>query len=158
MTPFMYYNRAAVSAPKIQSYFHSVRQADPSLPIGAAGFCWGGKHTIDLASGTEVNGKPLIDAGFTAHPSNVVVPADIKRIKKPVSIAIGDKDMVMSMAQVKQTQDVLKGMENVKSEVVVYPGAGHGFSVRAELGNEKLLEQAAKAEAQAIDWFTQCFS
>lgn len=146
------------STPKVQDFFTSARHENPSVPIGAAAYCWGGKHTVDLASGVEANGKPLIDRGFTAHPSRLVLPTDIEKVKKPLSIAIGDKDSVMSIAQVKQTQDVLKGMGDVKSEVVVYPGAGHGFSVRAELANEKLVEQAASAEAQAIECFTECFN
>lgn len=156
--PFMIRNRFGVSEPKVREFLTAVRANEAkSLPIGVAGFCWGGQHAVYLASGVEVNGKPLSDACFTAHPSSLSIPGDIKKIKKPTSIAIGDKDFVMPMSQVKETEGELKKISGVHTEIVVYPGAGHGFSVRADMGNEKQSEQAKQAEDQALNFFSEVF-
>lgn len=157
--PFLIRNSFGKSMPKVNEFFTAVRKDEgASLPVGAAGFCWGGPHIFDLAKGKEVNGKPLVDAVFTAHPSNLSIPGDVKGIKKPVSVAIGDKDFAMSIQQVREMEGALKKIDGLKSEVVVYPGAGHGFSIRADLANEKQAEQAAEAEDQAVKFFTESFT
>ena len=95
--------------------------------------------------------QPLADAFFTAHPSNLTVPADIQQINRNISIANGDQDFVLNMKQVEQVKATLATMENVDSEFVLYPGAGHGFAVRGDKkSNVKVAEQAEDAEKQAI--------
>ena len=134
-----------------------------SLPVGAAGFCWGGKHAIVLTHAYSVTtqeggpaGRPLVDAAFVAHPSVVEYPDEIEKVRKPISLAIGDKDMSVSMAQIETTQKAWAALKDVvDTEVVVYPGANHGFTVRVDHFNEKLLEQCQAAEDQAIQWFTK---
>jgi dienelactone hydrolase len=80
----------------------------------------------------------------------------LEKVAKPVSVAVGDQDVVMSLAQV----DVMKkiwadDLKDVATEVVVYPGAGHGFCVRVDPKNKNLLQQSLDAEQQAIKWFTK---
>ncbi len=70
------------------------------LPTGITGYCWGGKHVVSLAEGFTVDGKPLIDAGFTAHPSFLTLFDDIEKMTIPVSFAVGDKDNMVSPEQV----------------------------------------------------------
>ena len=156
--PFMISNRLGVSLPKVESFFDAVRcNEGANLPIGAAGFCWGGRHAIYLAhGGVAANGKPLVDAVFTAHPSSVVVPGEIEKVKKPLSIAVGDKDFVFGKAQVEQSEKIFTKFD-FKCEMTVYPGVGHGFAVRAEPESEKLMQSAYDAEEQAIHWFHQHF-
>jgi dienelactone hydrolase len=103
------------------------------------------------------NGKPLIDAGFTGHPSALNIPREFKNVVKPLSLAMAEKDMSLSLAQVEQIRAALKET-SAEHEVVVYDGAGHGFCVRADLNNEKVMEQSIAAEEQAINWFKQVFS
>lgn len=103
------------------------------------------------------NKKPLIDAAFTAHPSNLSIPAELEKIKKPTSIAIGDQDFVMPMSQVEQTQKLWEGF-SVDNEVKVYKDACHGFAVRAEYNTKDAVRQAEEAEKQAIDWFKKHFA
>lgn len=145
--------------PKVTSFFEAVRTTESSaLPIGAAGFCWGGKHVITLASGTmSTTGKPLVDAVFTAHPSGLAIPQDLEAVKRPVSVAIGDEDFVVGMEDVAKIKAVLEKKEDVVSEVKVYPGAGHGFAIRADPGNEKVVSQSGEAEEQALVFFKKCF-
>ncbi|KAK5988269.1 Hydrolase pyvD-like protein [Cladobotryum mycophilum] len=156
--PFFLSNRFGVAWPKILSFFQDLRAEEgATLPIGTAGFCWGGKPVLTLAHSDMVctsNGRPLVDAVFTGHPSGVSLPDDVEKITKPVSMAIGDKDMVMSMAQIDSVRNTWGNMSNeVPTEVVVYDGAGHGFCVRADAKNEKQDQQSRDAENQAIAWF-----
>lgn len=39
--PFLFFNRMSVAKPRIYDFFCALR-AGSNLPIGAAGFCWGG--------------------------------------------------------------------------------------------------------------------
>ena len=161
MVPFLILNRFGKSWPIVQSFFTAVRENEgASLPVGAAGYCWGGKHVVNLAHGTKApNGKPLIDAGFTGHPSGLEIPAEIEKITKPVSFAIGDKDFGLSVAQIEEIKKVVESKTGeAKGEVRIYAGAGHGFCVRADrvhIENEE--KQAAEAEDQLLDWFSQHF-
>lgn len=154
--PWALRNRFSVSMPKVVSYFSAVRQAEGSLPVFSAGFCWGAQHVIHLAAGLQDNGRQLCDAHFMAHPSNLRVPVDFENVKLPLSLAIGDRDFVMSLQQAQEAEAVLRRQPEVKSEVVIYPGAGHGFAVRADLGNEKVTQQALDAEDQAIKFWQSC--
>ncbi|EAW10344.1 dienelactone hydrolase family protein [Aspergillus clavatus NRRL 1] len=157
MVPFMYSNRFSKAWPVVKSFFAAVRQNEGSgLPIGAAGFCWGGKYVVNLVHGAEVDGKPLIDAGFTGHPSFLKIPEEIEKIRIPVSFAMGELDMVVKKPQVEQIQRIVdsKGV----GEVRVYSGAGHGFCVRADHVLDNAEKQAAEAEDQALEWFNRHFA
>ncbi|KAK3368405.1 dienelactone hydrolase family protein [Podospora didyma] len=162
--PWIFTNRWSVSWPIVRSFFEAVRSHEgSSLSIGAAGFCWGGKHAIflthvDSVTFADADGgkKPLVDAIFIAHPSVVTYPDDVEKVAKPASMAIGDQDMSVTMAQVGLTQKVWAEKRDVmETEVVVYPGANHGFSNRVDHFNENLLKQARDAEDQAISWFAK---
>jgi dienelactone hydrolase len=162
--PFLYRNRFGVCWPRVTAFFRDLQQhKDASLPVGVAGFCWGGLHTIKLShDNTETktaDGRALADAFFTAHPSSVEVPKDIENVRRPLSIAIGDEDSVMAIKQVRQVQEILAGNDTVDTDVVIYPGAKHGFSVRSSRAkpDSKETRQAEEAEQQAVAWFKRQF-
>ena len=164
--PFLYRNRFGVSWPRVTKFLKDLREEKDQikLPVGIAGFCWGGLHAIKLSHDTPdtktADGRPLADAIFTAHPSNVSVPQDIEHVKRNLSIAIGDDDGVMGIKQVREAEAILARKTDVESEVVVYPGAKHGFSIRASRAkpDSKETRQAEEAEKQAIAWFQRNFA
>ncbi|KAF5559203.1 Dienelactone hydrolase [Fusarium mexicanum] len=129
MAPFFYYNGLAASWPRIRSFFEALR------------FCWGGKPVLTLAHPESItkDGMPLVDAVFTGHPSGMSLPGDAEPIIKPVSVAIGDRDIVTSMSQVNVMKEAWKDLKT-PTEVVVYAGAGHGFCVRVDEKNENLFQ------------------
>lgn len=161
--PSKIYARFSLSMPQVTSFFtalHSNDDAtDNTLPIGAAGYCWGAKHVVNLAHGqTTENGKrPLIDAAYVAHPSHLDIPTEIEKVKQPISVAIGDNDMALKMPGVNQLKEILSKKGDVESEVTIYPGARHGFAVRSNPGDEKEKRQGEEAREQAVHWFKMQF-
>lgn len=156
--PFLYYNMLSTSYTKVKAFMSALRTAEGStLPIGAVGFCWGGYHVTQLAHGELApNGKLLVDAVFTGHPSGLVLPGDIEKIKMPYSVSIGDIDFALSIRRVKQMQQILERKKaEVDSEVVVVPGAAHGFAVRGNPENPREKDQADLAEDQCVRWFAK---
>jgi dienelactone hydrolase len=140
MIPFLYKNGISASEPRVRRFMLALRaQADEEkLPVGCAGFCWGGHHCIILSRGPKAdsplnqNGeRPLIDAAFTAHPSFCKFPQDFEGVTIPLSIAWGDHDMVASASNQEKAREALKEAK-CETEVQIYPGAGHGFGVRYE--------------------------
>lgn len=165
-----------VTHPGVISFFQALRTSPPpfktdNLKIGAAGFCWGGKHSIMLAQDapstrvqrheSQLNSAtlgPLLDCVFTAHPSYIEVPKEIEAITIPISVAVGDQDSVMKAPQAQQMKEILEAKKSGEHEVTIVPGAKHGFAVRNHPDDKHEAECAEKAEVQAIEWFNQWFS
>jgi dienelactone hydrolase len=158
--PFLYHTRFNTCWPRVQKFFEDVRTHEgASIPMGTAAFCWGGPYAFKLSSGIQAaNGKPLIDAAFAAHPSSLAIPQDIEQVRKPMSVAIGTKDVLVDEKQGKRIEGILKSIDELESEVKFYDGAGHGFAVRGDKRNPKAAEQLDAAEAQAIGWFKRYFA
>ncbi|KAI4215303.1 MAG: hypothetical protein LQ351_002202 [Letrouitia transgressa] len=159
--PFIFFTRLSVTQPRVYKFFHDLRTNEgASLPIGTAGFCWGGKFSFLLASDSEkaANGKRLVDCSFAAHPSNLVIPNDAQNVSLPLSVAVGDVDVVMRLPQVQEVKGILEEKGKDKHDVNIIPGAKHGFAVRAPLNDEKAVQQGKEAETQAINWFNKHFT
>lgn len=167
MVPFGIRCRESVTKPKVFAFLKALRESPETanLKIGAAGFCWGGLHTVKLTHDTPSSRvhrygseagvvEPLIDAAFTAHPSMLKVPTDITGVTVPLSIAVGDVDAMMKFPDVEKSKNILekKGDDH---QVVIYPGAKHGFAVRGDPKDPKQKEFADQAEEQAIQWFSK---
>ena len=155
--------------PTILAYTRAVKAELPTgSKLGVAGFCWGAMHTTKLSCEPDVEGasmSPLVDAHFAAHPSGLKVPDDfVKAVETfgvPLSIAVGDRDMLLSKDTVLDLETKLKqssGGNQPCFEVVLYPDCGHGFAVRADQRKTSENEAAVKASQQAIDWFRKHLS
>lgn len=156
--PAIILNRPGKTFPIVKSFMESLRRNEAAeLPVGVTGYCWGGKHVVSLAEGFTVDGKPLIDAGFTAHPSLLSLFGDIEKITVPVSFALGEKDGMISVDQAKQLEKILLDKpEGQKGESRVYDGYGHGFACRVDVTNDD-PKGAVEAEDQALTWFGKHF-
>ncbi|KAK1991263.1 hypothetical protein LX36DRAFT_663457 [Colletotrichum falcatum] len=131
--------------------------AQKNIRIGVAGFCWGGKHAVQLTQlGTGPYGaEPLVDCAFTAHPSFLSLPGDLERAALPLSVANGDDDMMMPRAKMAQAKELLSAKEDC--EIVEYPGAKHGFAVRGDPNDRRQEGHGERAENQAVAWFRRWF-
>ncbi|CAK7231527.1 hypothetical protein SBRCBS47491_007961 [Sporothrix bragantina] len=160
--PFILTNRIGKSYPRVKAWFEELRKAEGAdAKIAAAGFCWGGKHVLLMSHNitVDVAGKPapLINVGFTGHPSFMEVPADVaETMTVPVSFAIGELDAGLPADKVAEIRKIVEAKPApVTGEVVVYEGAGHGFCVRADSTLNDVTSQAVKAEEQCIAWFNK---
>jgi dienelactone hydrolase len=132
MAPFMYRAAPGGAYPHVLAFARAMRADLPAgAKMGVAGFCWGGFGSTKLCTETAVEGgtERLIDAQFCGHPSRLQVPDmvldAVSRLKVPYSMAIGDKDMVLSKAQVLQIEAALKQKvgepEANNYEIRIYP-------------------------------------
>ncbi|KAF4554864.1 Dienelactone hydrolase-like protein 1 [Elsinoe fawcettii] len=160
--PFLVRNRASAVMPRITSFFSDLRDATPThLPIGAAGFCWGGMPVVKLCHDETKakNGLSLVDAGFIAHPSFMTMPDDAEKLVKPLSFAAAGNDGKVMVKQGEVFEEVLKrknkeaeereGGMGVRHEYVFYEKADHGFAVRTNENDLVAAEKGKKAEEQA---------
>lgn len=179
---FVFYNRESVSKPRVYNFFRRLRAANPSTPIGAAGFCWGGKWTTYLCAGWNnpaIDPSPssntftpataasksktdeiLVDCGYAAHPSMLKIPRDVLALKRPLSIANGTKDIQLTPPLLEDVKRIFeqKGHGKPECELVIYDEAKHGFAVRWNPKNEREQKQGEEAEEQAVRWFGKHFA
>ena len=76
----------------------------------------------------------------------------------PLSIAVGDVDIVIPITQVQTVKSILEEKGKDRHEVNIIPGAKHGFAVRAPPNDEQAVEKGEQAKKQAIDWFNKHLS
>jgi dienelactone hydrolase len=95
--------------------------------------------------------ESLIDCAFTAHPSMLVLPKEVEEVRIPMSVCVGEEDMMMTREQVQDMKVILE--KKGENEVVTIRGAKHGFAVRVDEKDEFMRECAEIAERQAVEWF-----
>lgn len=144
--PWLIRHREAVTKPLVETFLQAVKQDPAVKKIGSAGFCWGARYGILFAT------EGGFDAAFGAHPSFLSIPSDLENVTNPVSIAVGDQDTVMSIDEVHKLKAALAEKPQ-DTEVEIYPGAIHGFSVRGDLEDPKEVEQKEQAVKQAVAFF-----
>ncbi|XP_044499455.1 endo-1,3;1,4-beta-D-glucanase-like [Mangifera indica] len=86
--------------------------------IGAAGFCWGGKVAVKLASTDDIQAAVLL------HPGRITVD-DIHEVKIPVAILEAEIDHATPVEQVKHFAEILSSKSEIDSIVKVFPGVSH---------------------------------
>jgi dienelactone hydrolase len=157
MVPFSIRNKPEKRYPGVRKFMDDLRCAEAAdLKVGVVGFCWGAYGITHLAHGeVAANGKTVIDAAFTAHPSEIKVPQDIKPVKLPYSMVIGDVDFALPLNEVQKAAEILEAKRDVETEVVIIPNAKHGFAVRGNPDNKEENEMADQAEDQLVRWFTK---
>ncbi|KAK9898962.1 alpha/beta-hydrolase [Cystobasidium minutum MCA 4210] len=143
--PWVAKHREAVTRPLLEKFVKEIQADSEVKKVGTVGFCWGGRYSILLVSD---NDYPKVDAAVANHPSFLAVPDEVNAVSGPTLIQVGDEDAMMSMDQVKQSQEIFSGKSN--AEVKVFPGAAHGFTVRGDLTNEKEKKQKEDATEGGI--------
>lgn len=160
MLPFFYFNRHSVTRPRIWNWFTALREST-SLPIGVAGFCWGGKFTVLLCNTDDAQnpqGKSLVDVAYTAHPSGLDLPKDIEGVKVPLCISVGTRDIALKVDGVEKIKSAFakkQGSAEGKYELNVVEGAKHGFAISGNPGDEDEKRRGQLAEDQAVQFFNK---
>ena len=151
-----WYNGPAITLPRVVKWLQTLRAHEAAaLPVGVAGFCWGGLHTMRLCHDDHkaADGRPLLDAAFTAHPSFIKIPEDPEKCTLPLSVCIGDADLAVKAPAARRMKAVLDAKDPERFEMVILHGAMHGFAVRGQVDDPKQLEHTQVAEDQAVAWF-----
>ena len=106
-----------------------------------------------------VHGKSLITAGFTAHPSAVVMPTDMEAVKIPLCISSGTLDVRFKPADIEVTKGIFAQKEKEygegRFEMNAIEGARHGFAVRGDPGDEEENKRGMMAENDAVRFFSK---
>jgi carboxymethylenebutenolidase len=130
---------------------------DATGKVGAMGFCIGGHMTYLTACETDVAAAASFYGGGIAAPKGMGgKPSTVGRsgkIKGKILCLFGEKDALIPMDQVDAIRTALeKG--GVNHEVVVYPGADHGFFCDQRATYQKEAAEDAWRRVKAL--FREC--
>lgn len=122
--------------------------------LAITGFCWGGRivwlyaaHNRQLKAGVAWYGR-LVGSPDELHPKH---PVDIApQLMAPVLGLYGGKDTGIPQDTVEKMRAAIKAAGG-KSEIVVYPDAGHGFNADYRPGYDK--SAAEDGMRRLKDWF-----
>lgn len=152
LPPWLMKHSEAVSKPLLETFLKDLRAAEPSIKkLGALGFCWGGRYAVLLA------GTPQVDAAFASHPALVSVPGDFEPVTRPLGLAVGDQDSLLSVEQVEKIKAAMEG-KSTPFECRVYKDQVHGFALRGDHSSEEDAKAMDQAEGQVVEWFGKYLS
>lgn len=122
--------------------------------LGITGFCWGGRivwlyaaHNPQLKAGVAWYGR-LVGNATELQPKH---PVDLAaQLKAPVLGLYGGKDQGIPLDTIEKMRAAIKAA-NGKSEIIVYPEAGHGFNADYRPGYDKQAAQDGWRRLQ--EWF-----
>ncbi|CAH9106067.1 unnamed protein product [Cuscuta europaea] len=115
--------------------------------IGVAGFCWGGKVAVKLASTGEAQAAVLL------HPSNVTAE-EMKAVEVPIAVLGAERDNGLPVAQMTLFNEILSSPEHKIDHLVkMYPRVCHGWTIRYFVNNTFAVNSAAEAHQDMINWF-----
>jgi carboxymethylenebutenolidase len=123
--------------------------------VGVTGHCWGGSTVYQVAATNPDMKAGVVWYGPPARPypdqPNPVTGFDVaKDIKIPMLGLFGETDTGPSPADARKMFDMLKQV-NPADEIVIYPGAGHGFF--ADYRPSYNATAAADAWKRCTGWF-----
>ncbi|MBK7708272.1 MAG: dienelactone hydrolase family protein [Acidobacteria bacterium] len=126
--------------------------------LSITGFCWGGRivwlysaHNPKVDAGAAWYGRLIPNPTAPKNELQPTMPIDIaKDLKVPVIGLYGGQDQGIPLDSVQRMQDELKKGKS-KSEIIVYPAAGHGFHADYRPGFNKEASEDAWTKVQA--WF-----
>ncbi|KAJ6677802.1 ENDO-13-14-BETA-D-GLUCANASE-LIKE PROTEIN [Salix viminalis] len=117
--------------------------------IGAAGFCWGGNVAVKLASSSND-----IQAAVILHPGPLTID-EIKEVKIPIAVLGAEADHLSPPEQLKEFGEILSAKSQLASLVKIFPGVGHGWTVRYNVEDESAVKSAEEAHRDMLQWFAK---
>jgi carboxymethylenebutenolidase len=124
--------------------------------VGVTGWCWGGSSTIHIAATNPDMKAAVAWYGPPGRPykgaSGDVTGFDVaKDIKMPFLGLYGETDQNPKPEDAKRFGELVRQAGNQNVEIVVYPGAGHGF--HADYRPSYNAAAATDAWKRCTDWF-----
>ncbi|KAL8722071.1 MAG: hypothetical protein Q9181_007563 [Wetmoreana brouardii] len=145
--PWLVKHREAVTLPIVEKFVEDVKKQSGNSKVGTVGFCFGGRYSILMAHGK-------VDAAYACHPSLVVIPGDFDPVTKPLALAIGTKDSMLSEAQADEIKAILD-KKSVPTELTKYEDQIHGFALRGDWSSDKDKKAQDDALQKGINWFNE---
>lgn len=145
-------------------FLESLRRETPKTQkIGMVGMCWGGRYAIRAgleSNMIEMDGAkvPLVDAVVALHPSNMVLPGDVKKPVVPISYGWGKEDSSVKIELKGQVESIHAGEKKAgrvvpEMEHKVYTPGRHGFSVRGNPDDPQERKCLEDSVTQVLEWF-----
>ncbi|KAL1825616.1 hypothetical protein DCAR_0313791 [Daucus carota subsp. sativus] len=116
--------------------------------FGAAGFCWGAKVVVQLAS------SDCVDAAVMLHPSFITLD-EMKEVQVPIAILGAEVDQYCPPEVLKQFDEALSAKSEVSKFVKMFPGTVHGWTVRYDDNDENAVKSAEEAHEDMLTWFNK---
>ncbi|KAI9713007.1 MAG: hypothetical protein M1828_001481 [Chrysothrix sp. TS-e1954] len=149
--PWIVRHREGVTKPIIDGFINTIKMTPGTDKVGVIGFCWGARYAI-------LQGHDQVDAVFACHPTLVAIPGDFNSVTKPLSLACGSADSLLSVKDVEKIKDVMAKKIDVPSETRIYEDQVHGFALRGDWSSDKDKKAMDEAEKQGIAWFNKYLS
>ncbi len=122
--------------------------------VAITGFCWGGRVVWLYGASPRAPKAGAAWYGRLSHATNALqtkTPIDLaSKTKTPVIGFYGGKDQGIPLGHVEMMKRELAAA-NSKSEIVVYPNAGHGFNADYRPGYDP--SAAKDAWGKMLEWF-----
>ncbi|XP_039029727.1 endo-1,3;1,4-beta-D-glucanase-like [Hibiscus syriacus] len=116
--------------------------------VGATGYCWGGMVAVKLAGTDEIN------AAVASHPGPITED-EINQIKVPTAILGAEFDSIFPAEKLKHFEQMLSTKSEVDSMVKIFPGVGHGWTMRYNDEDEAAVKSAQEAHDDMFNWLTK---
>jgi carboxymethylenebutenolidase len=111
--------------------------------VGILGFCFGGRYVHLSAARLGVN------AGASFHGAAIGLHLDeTNKINCPMSLHFGEDDPVVPLVEVNAIKEAYSNQP--KSDIGVYPGVGHNFSMPYKPGYDEAAATASRAAALKV--------
>ncbi|MGI8551377.1 MAG: dienelactone hydrolase family protein [Dehalococcoidia bacterium] len=135
-------------------YLQDRRDVQPKQ-VGTIGFCLGGAYAILIAERSEAIGASCVFYGFPVNTrqsaNQPLSPIDeVEKISAPLAGFWGDADAGVGIQNVRRFEEELQRY-NKDYEIVIYPGAGHGFMARRTQADVPAAEDAWPKALQFFD-------
>ncbi|KAK4405666.1 hypothetical protein Sango_0573100 [Sesamum angolense] len=129
--------------------------------IGAAGFCWEKlSPTISIQVmeaivrewilgmvAVRLAKYECIEAAVVLHPGPITVE-EINEVKTPIAILGAEIDHIAP-------PEMIKRLGDVDSFVKIFPGVGHGWTVRYNDDDEFAVKSALESHSDMLNWLTK---
>jgi len=120
--------------------------------FGATGYCFGGRYVFNLGF------ENIIHVAVCAHPSLLKCPEDLERYSKeskaPLLINACEVDQQFPLAAQAQADEILGGGKFAPGYVKTYAeGCVHGFAVRGDLKDPKVVAGKENAFKASVEYF-----
>ncbi|GFQ03757.1 carboxymethylenebutenolidase homolog [Phtheirospermum japonicum] len=95
-----------------------------------------------------------IEAAVVLHPGPITVE-QINEVKTPISVLGAEFDHLAPPELLKELGDILSAKPEVDSFVKIFPGVGHGWTVRYNDDDEFAVKSAQESHLDMLSWLTK---